>query len=656
MEENAQIASLKKEIKKLKKQLTFSNSLLEQIPAHVYWMNENMVYQGCNQMQAKALNLKQTSDIKGKNAADLLPAEQSKVIEHYNQQAFKSEHAIVAEERCTFTGDKTEKVFLSAKSPFYNLTGNLAGVIGMSIDISDLKKREQRIKTAKDDLQSTLEHMIAILPGHVYWHDLKGTILGCNQLQAIAVGRKGINDLIGKSIYDFLPAEQADEISEINHNVIESQQTITAEETATFSDGTTRTYLSKKTPLRNSQHEVIGIIGVSFDISDRKNTENELEKAKVKAEKANELKNIFIANISHDIRTPLHAVIGLTELLKMKEHPKEQDETINALLQSSRSLLKLVENILNFSKIESELSVNMQAFNLGEELQKVVETATANTNTEQVKINMHIDNNIPTIIHDAIIINRILLNLLSNAIKFCDGNEIKVKATCLKKTSRQCQIQISVADKGIGIAEDQLPFIFERFFRGKPSYEGKYEGTGLGLSIVKQLADSINANISVESKENKGSTFSLTFNAKYTQPEQLKKKTQKKAIAITKAKILLVEDDKLAQKYIQTVFAEHNISISIANNGQEALTLTEKPFDLVFMDIGLPDMNGFDVAKTIKTKHPNCSIIILTAHARDTDIYQTLNDDGLDGFLQKPASTQELLSALEDCLGSTSNS
>lgn len=648
MDEKETNKALKKTIAALEEKLKIAERVIAQVPSHIYWMDKDLVFQGSNQAQAQAAGLNSPRELVGTKVSDYLTPPLFDLINGNNLKALNEEKTVVVEEAGRAEDGSIIKTFLSCKSPLYDEKKKLLGIVGISVDITALKEKEVKMQREKEEVEITLAHIISLMPGHVYWQNKKSVLLGCNKRQAEALGAENIEDIVGKTVYDLLPDEQARKIDEINKDVMQKDKVITVEESATFTDGTEKLFLSQKAPIKNKANKTVGCIGVSFDITDRKQAEIALGQAKEKAETANTLKSEFIANISHDIRTPLHSVIGLSELLQIKDHSQEQEDIIQSLVQSSKTLLTLVEDVLNFAKIEAQLTKNNIKFNLETEINNTIETVSNYANKKQLPISCEYDKNIPQkIINDNTVINRILLNLLSNAIKFTDKGKVEVFATCTKKTKNKCTIEISVKDTGIGIPKDKLAFIFDRFYRVKPAYEGEYKGTGLGLAIVKQLADSIQATFKTESKQGRGSIFTFRFESKIVSKPKIKTPNTVSTLDQNKKRhILLVEDDLITQKYTVTTLNDLNCAVDIAPTGKAALKTAHKHYDIVFMDIGLPDMSGFEVAKRLrKTQTSHTPIVALTAHARDFDLdEETLAV--MDDFLQKPANHQNFLDIL----------
>jgi len=274
------------------------------------------------------------------------------------------------------------------------------------------------------------------------------------------------------------------------------------------------------------------MLGLAIDITERKTMEKKLLEAKLQAEEVNRAKSNFIANISHDLRTPLHTVLGTAELLKLKKHLPEQEEHIEAILQSGEILLQLVENVLGFSKLEQgEVETVQEAFNLKAIIDDVLILLNKPTNQKPLEIITHYDPSTPhNIISDSNALRRILINLVGNASKFTDQGKIIISVEATQIDALHANFTLSVKDTGIGIPKNELKRIFDRFYRIDPSYKGKYKGNGLGLAITHKLVNHLKGSIKVKSKLGVGTEFICYFKFKLDHQSNLN--SQRKSVSI----------------------------------------------------------------------------------------------------------------------------
>lgn len=364
------------------------------------------------------------------------------------------------------------------------------------------------------DSYNILNAIINNLPGSVYWKDLSGHYLGCNKFVATMAGFDSTADIIGKTDYDLCWSEFADEWRLLDTQVIEENKTIVREEKVKLANGNVITELTYKTPLRNEYGEVIGIIGTSLDITDRKKMETELHESQIAAEAANQAKSEFLRNMEHQLRTPFSGVYSMVEILAANETAPDKKELLEITYRSAKEFLELLNDIIEFSRNQSEGAPLLEKkFDLKKLISKTIAMQQAAAKCKHLTLKQHYPTNIPSIwISDPNRIQRIMMNLLSNAIKFSFKGSITIKIKLAKKIDdKHYIIQLSVADMGIGIPADKQAAIYEKFYRIHPANQNKYTGAGLGLYVVKQLITELEGEIEVISHLQKGTTFICTL-------------------------------------------------------------------------------------------------------------------------------------------------
>jgi two-component system aerobic respiration control sensor histidine kinase ArcB len=366
-----------------------------------------------------------------------------------------------------------------------------------------IKKLEEKIHQ--------LEDVIALLPGSVYWMDKNGFYQGCNNVQAAFLQFSSPKQIVGKTNKELIPLDYI-AIDKTNVKVMASGQLLVTEETAMIS-GIVVTYLSHKVPLRDQEGNVIGLLGVSFDITERKQMEKDLQDAKEKAEIANQTKTEFIRNMEHDIRTPLSGIISVTNYLKSKEVEDQNKELLNDIEVASNELLAYLNSILEFSHINTGgMPILLKEFNLREVVSSVIVMELPASKYRKIDLLVDYPESYPTIvIGDKFRTHRALLNLASNAIKFTESGHVKIVINMNNDEKNGTMLAISVEDTGIGITRDHQDSIFDQFTRCDPSNRGIYKGTGLGLRIVKQFMDELGGTITLITQPEEGSTFTLTM-------------------------------------------------------------------------------------------------------------------------------------------------
>ncbi len=439
----------------------------------------------------------------GKTIHDFQPKEKADKILANNNEIMNSGLPKVIEEIGNLV-DGDEKTFLSHKAPLRDDKDNIIGVLGISTDI-----------TAHKNNEFTLENIIALMPGHVYWQNKDGVILGCNDEQAKDLGLKSRSYIVGKTIYDLQPKEQADHLQMINNKVIQTGEAQTAEEVSTLANGRTKTFLSHKVPLQSKNGDIMGLVGISVDITSRKKAEQALKFAKERAEVTNKIKSAFIKNMQHDIRTPLSGLWGMADILERKIKGTKLSDYVNNIKLCTTELLNFCDSILDFTNIEhgNQLLLSKK-FDNRALIMKIALLEKPAAKSKGLNLIIDYPDAVPAIlIGDEFRIYRILLNLISNAIKFTEKGCVKVSIKELKRDEekRETILQFIVKDTGIGIPKDKQTYIFEKFSRLNQSNRGKYKGLGLGLRIVKEFIGDLNGGIKVSSNVGIGATFVCTI-------------------------------------------------------------------------------------------------------------------------------------------------
>ena len=384
-----------------------------------------------------------------------------------------------------------------------------------------------------------------------------------------------------------------------------------------------------------------------------------LENAIEEAHKSERAKSAFLASMSHEIRTPLNGIIGFADLLKKELHDPKAQKYADIIHKSSQMLLHIVNDILDYSKIESgEMHLHFEECNLKEELESAALTFASLTKSKHIDYRVEIDPAIPEYLHcDIQRIKQIINNLLSNAVKFTpEYGFITFKVSLQKEHKKKVILLFSVEDNGIGISKEKQKQIFRPFTQADDSIDKKYGGTGLGLAISAQFLSLMGSKMELESQEGIGSHFYFTLELeKAKAPKKLPKKTPKTFTAATNNKVLIVEDNKTNQMLLSLLLEERNIPFDLADNGKQALRKIEKnDYALVFMDINMPVLDGLSTIKKLRKKGFEHPIISLSANVMESDIKE-FQKAGADDYLHKPILPEKLDAVLERYLDADSS-
>ena len=404
--------------------------------------------------------------------------------------------------------------------------------------------------------------------------------------------------------------------------------------------------------LNKDQRNALTIIGKHVINQLELTTKNiELAAQKKIADRAVFAKDSFLANMSHEIRTPLNAIIGFTDLLAQTRLDAIQRDYIESVQIAEENLLLIVNDILDLSKIESgNLTIEAQPFNLKNTLKHVYDLLKVKVQKD-VEFNLFLDADMPeNVIGDQGRLNQILMNLAGNALKFTEDGEVTVSVKKVAETADNYSLRFSVKDTGIGIKEDKLKTIFERFTQAEESTTRKFGGTGLGLNIVKQLVELQNSIIHVKSKEGRGSEFFFVLTYKKSSQIETADETLSE-YNLGKLKILLCEDNVLNQKLVKNVIFNFGFELDIAENGEIGIGLLSKnKYDLILMDLQMPVKDGYQTTKYIRNEmNLNIPIIAMTAHSLVGE-QQLCFDVGMDAYVPKPFKQPVLLEAIKTVL------
>ncbi|KTD11897.1 sensory box histidine kinase/response regulator [Legionella gratiana] len=514
---------------------------------------------------------------------------------------------------------------------------------------------KNKLVSVQSQNTSYLNSIIENLPQLVYWKDRNGVYQGGNKYAAQSLNLNNTSEIKGKTDDDFgWSEERIKSLRDIDNLIIQTGVSCVVEDAIPI-NGLVKIYLTSKTPLRNEHGEIMGVLGISTDISEQKKLEEDLRKATIAAEAANTAKTEFIANMSHDIRTPLTGVIGLSEILEQTLQSPEEKEKAHLLHDSGEELLHMLNQVLDDVRAErlDEQDIHEESFDLYQCIEELIRLETPATALKHLQLKSDIASNVPRyIISDRNKIHRILLNLLGNAIKFTQSGQITLGIECLHRSDTHAHLKFNVSDTGIGIPEEIQEHIFNRFFKVSSSYKGLYDGHGLGLHIAQSYIALLGGHITVTSKEGIGSTFHFDLKCALGQQKDNVKTDLHTPLLFTQSPqrtihILIVEDNQIALKTIEMFLSQKGYTFTSVTNAEEARVVYQKqPFDLMITDIGLPGLSGVELTTLIRKQELDTGasplpIIGLTGHIHESAYKECLHA-GMNEILSKPPPIEVL--------------
>jgi signal transduction histidine kinase len=384
------------------------------------------------------------------------------------------------------------------------------------------------------------------------------------------------------------------------------------------------------------------------DVSSQKETEKMLTLAKMRAEAANLAKSEFLTTMSHELRTPMNGIMGMTQLMKVTELNEEQHEYCDIIYDSSRALLKIINDLLDLASIESgKITLAQNPFDLRAVAAQTVELLTHQAREHKINLTVTSDANLPShFIGDEGRIRQILLNLVGNAVKFTSVGRVQLALHTEGVSDAGTLVRIDIKDTGIGIPPDKIDIIFEKFTQVDQSDTRSYEGTGLGLNITKRLVELMKGSITCESTVNQGSTFTVILPLPHITIDLREDAEPSPLILSRPLHILLAEDDLTNRLTAENLLNKMGCSTVNALNGKETIDIAiEHSFDLILMDINMPELNGLDAAKRLRAAGIETPIIALSAGNVASDRKAWIAA-GINEFLTKPIDQERLFRLL----------
>ncbi|MEO5347118.1 MAG: response regulator [Magnetococcus sp. YQC-9] len=522
-------------------------------------------------------------------------------------------------------------------------------------DITETKRAREEI----DRQRATLSALIDAIPDLIYYKDPEGFYLGCNISFARQLD-KSVDEIVGLTDYDIFPPDDAYEIRQDDHRMMDALTRRAAEEWVTYPNGRRVLLDTVRAPFYDSQDYLLGVLGIGRDITERKAVEEAMAEARRAAEDATKAKSDFLANMSHEIRTPMNAIIGMSHLALQTELDKKQRNYIEKVHRSAENLLGIINDILDFSKIEAgKLTMERIDFRLEEVMDHLANLVGMKAEDKGLELLFDSRPEVPVgLIGDPLRLGQVLVNLGNNAVKFTERGEIVIGVEKVAEGEQEVELHFWVKDSGIGMTSEQLGKMFQSFSQADSSTTRKYGGTGLGLAIAKNLVELMGGRIWVESAVGQGSVFH--FHARFGLRSGVLPRRMFRADELAGLKVLVVDDNASAREIFSSMARNIGLNVEVVADGVEALRRIGAEeergvgFDLVLMDWKMPVMDGVECMRRIRDEafvHMP-AMIMVTAFGREEALNEAQRQGvTLQHVVTKPVTPSVLLESIGEALG-----
>ncbi|MDR2427556.1 MAG: PAS domain-containing protein [Endomicrobium sp.] len=488
-----------------KEQLGINDIILQIVPGYIYWKDVNGVYLGCNQAEAEVLGFKSSKEVIGKTDYDLAWKDSADVLRETDKRIIQTKVPEEIIENPTLADGK-RLLMLTKKSPLYDDKGNVVGIIGVSIDITDRKAKEDKENELK--MQQYINNILEYVPGCIYWKDVNGVYLGCNQAEAEVLGFKSSKEVIGKSDYDLSWKYEAEVLRKTDQRIMQSRKVEEILETVTASKGKEIVMLTKKSPLYDDKGNVIGIIGVSIDITDRK----EKEELQIRLKMQEELYRIA-RDVAHDIVSPLTA-LGAFQYLVTNKLTDKENEILDSLKRSINDIAdKMMEKYKEIKDIGDTKAISAakkreekeeEKIDLNLSMKEVIERKKYEYSKKNVEIKYEGKEKLVFIKGESRDFERMMSNIINNGVESVEGKKADIEISYEVKGE---EVEIRVKDNGKGMPKEMA----EKLMKGEEIGTTKKEGHGIGTQQIISTIKAMNGLLKIESKENVGTEFIVSF-------------------------------------------------------------------------------------------------------------------------------------------------
>ena len=603
---------------------------------------------------------------------DLYPSELAERLLAEDRKLMATGESLFGSEYEAVMADGQVHVMEATKVPLRAPGGAVTEILGVVRDITDKKEAEAATLAAKEaaeerereviEQRRLLRVVIDTIPDYIYAMDREGRFTLRNEASLTDTPFDSPDDVVGLTEFDMFPEGLAEQFWADNMRVMESDEAMIG---AVGQDDTTRWFQTTKVPLRDDAGEVIGLVGVSRNVTAQKEAEAELIAAKDTAEAATRAKSEFLANMSHEIRTPMNGVIGMTSLLLGTHLDAEQRDFVETIRTSGDALLTIINDILDFSKIEAGMmDLEDQPLDVRQCVEESLDLIAPRAAEKGIELAYLVEDGVPaSVIGDVTRVRQVLVNLLSNAVKFTAEGSVCVRVEARPPdvtAGGQTTVWFAVEDTGIGIPEDKLEKVFEAFSQADASTTRQFGGTGLGLTICSRLVAMMGGEIRVESRFGKGSTFEFSVAAEVA-PSERRVFLRPEQPVLEGRRVLVIDDNEVNREILTRLSTRWRMHPEAAVSGPDGLAAVERaaaegrPFDLVLLDMQMPGMDGIEVARALRGRPGGPVIVMLTSIHRGTTFRADAKAAGVHTVLYKPTKPSQLYDTLIDVFGGSAS-
>jgi PAS domain S-box-containing protein len=647
------------ESKRIEQELAYERdllrALLDHIPDRLYFKDLQSRFLRCSRSMARSLGQSDARDVTGKTDFDFYPAEVAQEYFDEEQRLFQQGHSMVNKLERQLDPGGNESWASVTKVPIYSHTGAITGLVGLSRDITQLKQTERALRQAEETYRAMYENSVE----GMFQTTGQGQFLSANRSLARIYGYGSPDDIVA-ALTDvehqlYVDPDRRDQFSRLMR---EQDEVSGFESQVRRKDGSVIWISESARTVKDADGTVLYYEGIVEDITARKLAEFDREHAREAALESARTKAQFLANMSHEIRTPMNAITGMTGLLAETRLSGEQHEYVEAIQGSTETLLGVISDILDYSKIEAgKLTFEAIDFELREAVEGSVEMLAERANKDGIELACWLEPDLPGRLRgDPVRLRQVVTNLVSNAVKFTEQGEVVVTARKVGDTESGLMLRIEVKDTGVGIAPEAMPRIFQEFTQADGSTTRKYGGTGLGLTITHQIVSLMQGEIGVESDPGRGSMFwvQLPFERVTGDPAQAR---PLQADSLRELRTLVVDDNATHRGFLARQLREWGMISGEAGDVSSALdqirvaAAESKPYQLLLVDVELSGEDGLALVQTVKSdpELPGSRVIMMSSlHNRLTST--TMQGAGIVACLVKPIRQGRLFGCLVEVM------